>query len=396
MTTVTSPKARPTGRLTQKIMLGALMTTGAVLGLAPALLGKPGGLEATVTSSVAFLFALVGSVILLRQGWHRDGWRFVAIGIFLVVALSADHILDAESWTAKWVTGWAFPGFFAAFAQLNLTFPTGFLPTGKGWRAAGRRLGRILPLLVVLLAVTKDFYGPNPGSNPYGILPGEVYLVAFVAIVLSLVASAVSVVVRFRLASGIERLQLKWATAAITLSVTAVSLTFIGFFGLPLVGLPQPPEEGLWLPAAFTFATVPTAFALAVLRYRLYEIDRIVSRTVTYALVVAVVAAVYAIPVLLLPPLLGESNDLVIAGSTLAAAAVFDPARRRIQTLVDRRFDRAKYDAEREVDRFSDHLTDGVALTSVLDELEGVLQRTLAPAAAGVWVREPPVESDVE
>ena len=374
----------------RKSLLVLLMATGTSLGLAPALLGSPGGTEATLTSSVAFGFALIGSVILLRQDWHRDGWRFVAIGLFLVVALSADHILGADSWQAKWVTGWAFPAFFAAFAQLNLTFPTGRLPKGGGWPAAGRRLGRILPLLAGLLALTGDFYGPNPGINPYGFLPGEVYLLAFVGIVLGLVISAISVVVRFRLASGVERIQLKWATAAITVAVTAVALTFIAFFGAPLAGLPQPPEQGLWLPAAFTYALVPVAFARAVLRYRLYEIDRIISRTVTYALVVALVALVYAIPVILLPRLLGEPNDVVVAASTLAAAAAFNPARHRIQRAVDHRFNRARYDAQREVEHLAIRLEDSIDLESVTDDLTDVVARTVAPTSTVVWLRERP------
>ena len=126
-----------------------------------------------------------------------------------------------------------------------------------------------------------------------------------------------------------------------------------------------------------------------MIRHGLYGVDRLVRRTVSYGGVAAVVAAVYVIPVLLLPRILGESNDVVIAASTLAAAAVFNPVRRRIQRAVDHRFDRARYDAEHEVDLFTGRLTDEVALDTVVNDLWGVLQKTVAPSVAAIWLRRP-------
>ncbi|NIS29573.1 MAG: hypothetical protein GWO04_06205 [Actinobacteria bacterium] len=127
---------------------------------------------------------------------------------------------------------------------------------------------------------------------------------------------------------------------------------------------------------------------IALLRYRLYEIDRIVSRTVSYALVAAVVGLVYAVPVLLLPRVLGGSNQLVVAVSTLGAAAVFNPVRRRIQRSVERRFDRSRYDAAREVEAFATRLRSGATLDAVRSDVDTVLRSTLGPNTAALWIRE--------
>jgi hypothetical protein len=132
----------------------------------------------------------------------------------------------------------------------------------------------------------------------------------------------------------------------------------------------------------------PMVVLIAVFRHHLYDIDRIISRTVTYSLVAMVVALSYVVSVLVIPPIVGGSNDFVIAVSTLVAAAVFDPARRRIQRRVDRRFDRARYDAVREVTALTERLASETDLETVSDELIDVIGRTLAPCSASIWVRE--------
>ncbi|HEY5683763.1 MAG TPA: hypothetical protein VIY70_00165, partial [Acidimicrobiia bacterium] len=139
--------------------------------------------------------------------------------------------------------------------------------------------------------------------------------------------------------------------------------------------------------AVLLYSSVWVSIGVAVLKYRLYEIDRIISRTVTYTLVAAAVAAIYLLPVLTLPRLLGESNDLVTAASTLAAAAAFNPLRRRTQRAVDRRFNRARYHTEQEIDAYATRLADQVDLHTVTTDLQAVVARTLTPTTTSTWIR---------
>jgi hypothetical protein len=134
-------------------------------------------------------------------------------------------------------------------------------------------------------------------------------------------------------------------------------------------------------------AISPLTLGVGLFRHHLYEIDRIISRTVTYTLVAAAVAAIYLLPVLTLPRLLGESNDLVTAASTLAAAAVFNPLRRRTQRAVDRRFNRARYHTEQEIDAYATRLADHVDLHTVTTDLQTVVARTLTPTTTSTWIR---------
>jgi hypothetical protein len=147
-------------------------------------------------------------------------------------------------------------------------------------------------------------------------------------------------------------------------------------------------QHPLWLLAVLGYLLVPVSFMVAILKYRLYDIDRVVSRTVAYALVALTVALVYALPVVFLPRLLGESNDLIVAGSTLAAAALFNPVRRHIQRTVDRRFNRAWYDAERQVELFADRLRAQTDPAAIQYHLNHLIAETIAPDRTAVWVKQ--------
>jgi hypothetical protein len=207
--------------------------------------------------------------------------------------------------------------------------------------------------------------------------------VAFPLMLVCGVAAVLSLVVRFRRSRGVERQQLKWF-------VYAAAVTLAGVLVIELVPIPEGSvaDDLLAVVGLVVVPSIPVAAGIAILRYRLYEIDRIVNRTLVYGLLSALLVLVYAAGALWLPRLLdlGES-ELVVAASTLAVAALFQPARRRVQALVDRRFNRARYDAARTVEAFSARLRDQVDLDTLSAELLAVVDHTVQPAAASLWLR---------
>jgi hypothetical protein len=193
--------------------------------------------------------------------------------------------------------------------------------------------------------------------------------------------AAISLVLRFRRAVGIYRQQLKWLALASVLLALSYLLVAV------LSG--EANEEswtGLVLGSAMTL--LPVAIGIAITRHSLYDIDRLISRTVSYAVVIAVLVLVYAGVVSVLQALLPTENPLVVAASTLAAAALFNPVRQRVQGWVDRRFNRSRYDAERVMDSFAFSLRGRVEVGDVVDGWVGVVSETMQPSAIGVWVRE--------
>jgi hypothetical protein len=195
--------------------------------------------------------------------------------------------------------------------------------------------------------------------------------------------AVVSLFIRYRKAGVIEKLQLKWFLLAgasfMAALVTEVVLSAMGFDETPL-------PLDIWI--SLSIVAIPVAATLAVLRYRLYEIDRIVSRTVTYVVVIVLLAVVYAVGLTALTSLLDTDSPLIVAGSTLAVAALFNPLRRRVQRGVDHRFNRSRYDAERVMDGFSGSLRDEVDPDRVVTGWLSVVNETMHPSSAGIWVRE--------
>jgi hypothetical protein len=195
-----------------------------------------------------------------------------------------------------------------------------------------------------------------------------------------------SLIVRYRGSTGILRLQLRWLVAAIAFVVVALAfgLTMLLVFGEALV-------VG-WIPAIVAYLTVPAAIGIAVLRYRLYDIDRIISRTISYGVVTATLVAVYAGVILLLQAPLGAvtgGDTVAVAASTLVAAGLFQPLRRRIQAATDRRFNRARYDGQRTAIDFAERLRDQVDLASLSGDIADVVEAALRPSSIGVWLRQP-------
>lgn len=170
--------------------------------------------------------------------------------------------------------------------------------------------------------------------------------------------------------------------------VTTIGLTFAYVLISIAVGAGDP-GDGAWYGVFIGMALFPASFAIAILRYRLFEIDRIVSRTVTYTLLVGALGAVFAAVAVALPRILGlpDESPLLVAMATLSVAAMFTPLRRRVQAAVDRRFNRSGYDAQQEVNRLADRLRDEVALDEVTQELIDVAAKTMQPVSVAVWVR---------
>src|SRR6266540_4162585 len=206
------------------------------------------------------------------------------------------------------------------------------------------------------------------------------YQLAFAVTNLAVVVGAASLVVRFRRARGIERQQLRWVALAAALAAPGSVVL------LAAAAMGASPDLLGWV-AGSSFAILPLAIGAAVLRYRLYDLDRIVSRTLAYGLLTVLLGGGYAGLVLGLGQLLGRSSSLAVAGATLAVAAAFQPARHRVQQAVDRRFNRRRYDAAQTIERFSARLRQQVDLDTLTSELLAVVDQTMQPTQASLWLR---------
>jgi hypothetical protein len=306
-------------------------------------------------------FGTVGLALILHRPAGSVGWLMLGMGGAPAVSfLAGMGRVEFQNLAV-----------LAALVLVLVVFPDGRLPSGR-W---------LVPIAFLVGGWTFAVLVPSfewRSSDDFAVPIGVVIGLAGV------LWCAAAPFVRFRRAGGIERAQLRWlgATAAFAAVMALVALV-TGVAGVPVI-----PELAALLGMTTGALGIPAAILMAVTRYRLYDIDRLVSRTVSYTLVALVVAAVYAAPVVLLPRLIGESNDLVIAGSTLAAAAAFNPVRRRIQGMVDRRFNRARYDAEREVEKLTVQLRSAVTVATVTDTLITAVTRTVQPGHAALWIRK--------
>ena len=353
-------------------------------------------------------YTAVGTVLVIRRPGMSIGWLLLAIGWLLAVqsASVGATVEQFSAGTVPWpllVLSWAAGGLggfggFLLLACLAMVFPSGRLPDDR-WGRGARIILAAVTVFVVLAAVGPTINvnlidAPNGAivRNPFAVAP-DAWIwqalnptVGFLFLVGLMFGGAVSLVIRHRRASGVERQQLAWVVAAFAFIGVAV----LG--GLVVGGLvPEASDSGIvWVPAIVAFATVPISVGIAVLRYRLYEIDRIVSRTIGWAMVSAILVALFVALVLVTGAALASvtsANSLAVAVSTLVVAAVFQPLRRRVQARVDHRFNRARYDAERTVAVFSGRLRDEVDLDQLSAEITGTVARTVQPASVLLWLR---------
>ena len=335
----------------------------------------------------------VGAVLVSRRPLHPVGWLLLALGLSTVA-------LGVASGYAKYgllVRPATLPGaiYAAVYNSVGVVLiapclgfillltPTGSLPSPH-WRWWAR-VAAAAPLLAVVSLALSPFERPYQSvANPLAVpaLADLLLVVAAVTLVvtgLAILVAVWSLLVRFRRARGAERQQLRWV--ALAAALTAVTVLVI--VAVAAAGSEVPVD---WLLGACT-ALLPAAIGAAVLRYRLYDLDRIISRTLAYGLLTVLLGGGYAAVVLGFGQLLGRQSSLVVAAATLALAAVFQPARNRIQAAVDRRFNRRRYDAARMIQAFSARLRQQVDLDTLTAELLAVVDQTVEPTTASLWLR---------
>jgi hypothetical protein len=306
------------------------------------------------------------------------------------IAVSQDHFDLALPGTvlAAWLNTWLMvPTVVSMGFLVPLLFPTGHLPSPR-WRPVGVLAAIVIVGATLGAATAPGPLGPTGIENPFafqlpeplGSLAGLASAVLGVTVA---VLTVVAVVQRYRRGTATERLQLRWFAYPAMLAIVGISLSAIDDTGpLGTVG---------WMLVLVCIAALPVAVGIAILRYRLYEIDRIISRTIGWGLVTGLLVAAFAVLVLgltdVVEPLTGTST-LPVAGATLGVAALFTPLRNRVQGAVDRRFDRARYDGERLVAAFSERLRDEVDLVAIRSDVIATVDAAVRPASVGVWLRE--------
>jgi hypothetical protein len=354
--------------------------------------------------ALALACGLLGLLVARRQPRNPEGWLLLslAVGIIAIVDSGLYAVLDYRihhgqlplGEIAVFLRGTIATPLIFLFPLVILLFPDGRLTRRWKWT--------LWPYLVLVVVVTAGFAaneagtiagqhiqvdltgaysGPSGATGVLGAFLADAGAVLILAPLFWL-AFAGRQVVSWRCATGDHRQQLKWLTSGAIIAV----------IGLALIAAGPPKDQVLGRVthdlAFLALAALPVSMGVGILKYRLYEIDRIISRTLAYAIVTGLLVGVYAGLVLLTTQVFGIHTPVAVAASTLAAAALFNPLRRRVQRVVDRRFNRARYDADQTVARFAARLNDAVDLDSVRDDLAGIVHQALEPAHVSVWISQ--------
>lgn len=349
--------------------------------------------------------AVVGVLLAVHRPRNPIGWLLLAIEFFGASPTSQYAVLDYRMHQgtlplgpAALVVGGDWPMFLVLISILLWVFPDGELPGGR-WRAVSVAL-LVAGLLVGLaglvpgtVAVITNRVRVDASGN-LAVTMGPVADLTMVALVASWLVWLALQVPRYRRSRGVRRQQLKWLYSGAAVFVIAVLLAVII---IPLAlgdgagsGPPWVSDLG-----GFGAALLPVCIGIALLRYRLYEIDRLITRTLAYGVVTVILGVVFVTAILGLQALLApltHANELAVAGSTLLVAALFQPLRRRVQGLVDRRFNRSRYDAQQALDAFSARLREEVDLETLQESLLTLVEATLEPSSVSLWLREPGAE----
>jgi hypothetical protein len=365
--------------------------------------------EALISLVAPVVFAIVAALIVSRQPRNTIGWvLMVPVGLYVVGGPIASYTERLAPSSAEptvpillivWFNNWNWLLLILPLLFIPLLFPNGRPPTPR-WRWVGVAAIAWAALFVLIAALPQQINAaatPNlMFDNPIGVLGKDtvermvgVWIVGLVALA---VACAVALFVRYRRANGTEREQIKWLLYA-----SAVFLVvYVGGF---VSGLGGTASLGGYIWGVFfglSVITLPAAIGIAILRYRLYDIDLVINRTLVYGLLTAILALVYlggvATTQAIFRTLTGQEHQpqLVVVISTLVIAALFNPLRRRIQSFIDRRFYRKKYDARKALEVFSAKMRDETDLNALSDDLMGVVREAMQPAHVSLWLRPDP------
>jgi hypothetical protein len=368
-----------------RILAGTLLGLTVILLAAGLVIGLTGGeawgaLFGFIPVSLAF--ALVGALVAARTG-NTLGWLFLAAGTVSAASVTADayatRATTAELPGAAWV-GWAFTVILGIVAPLlfltPLLFPDGRPPSPRWrpvvWAAIIAGLAEMVSSAISDVNFSSNF--PKLRDPVTVVAPlGTAYNLSTGLGPLVFLVGAVSVVFRFRRSGQEERLQLKWF-------MYAAAVSAVGIFAASQLAKNPLAEVEIIVPL------IPAAVGVAILKYRLYEIDRLISRTLSYAIVTGLLIGVYAGLVIVVTEVFRARTPVAVAASTLAAAALFSPLLRRVQRVVDRRFNRVRYDADQTVAAFAARLRDSVDLDTIRTDLLTVVNSTVEPAHISVWI----------
>jgi hypothetical protein len=395
----------------------AIFIAASVLSTLPRPAPPPGDPSATSGDTVSFVlflaFPIVGAVVASRRPRNPIGWILLADGLlWMILAVTDSYSVYGVARSGSvpypvaigaignqwlWILTVGLIGIY-----LLLLFPDGKLPSRR-WRPLA-----IFSAVVILLSSVAEGLSPGPLENqgmirnPFGVetLPWlvDASYVLLPLLPLCILASAISMVLRYRRSGGEVRQQIKWVAFVASFSGTTYLIAMLSQLAVLAEsegGLPLFPwwAEVLFSVAVLGFAGVPVAIGFAVMRYRLYDIDIIINRTLVYGSLTAMLVAIYFGGVAMMQALFRaftgqeEQPQLAVVVSTLAIAALFNPLRKRIQSFIDRRFYRRKYDARKTVEAFSARLRDEMDLETLNRDLAGVIEETLQPAHVSLWLR---------
>ena len=369
-------------------LIGTAGVVVLVFGLIPS---DTENLAAVLAVAVLILITALGSVISARQPGNRIAWLLHAISVGLLLSMAASLVTESDPPISPdfWdyvaiviINGLSLSFLYPIFLILFI-FPTGRFLTRR-WRWAGWTGVLFVPVVLLVEIFSKEFgpiWAEEPWAipNPIGLLPVEVGLVLSQVWTLGLLVLAiggvVALVVRYRKSDVVVRTQIKWVLYAAVVAAVSLPLAF---------GNGDPLLTGLFYVTAI--GAIPIAITVGVTRYKLFEIDRIISRTISYAIVVGLLAAAFFGLITLITALLPPQDSLAVAGSTLAVAALFNPLWKRVQQAVDRRFNRSSYQAALVSEQFATRLDQPHTVEEIAELWKQTVNESLQPQASGLWL----------